>query len=53
MQIIEELWENIAMFEEKEVQAWKNTDPARQEARACARMQAYVALMEKELDSLL
>lgn len=53
MQIIEELWNDIAIFEEQEVQAWKDTEPTRQEARACARMQAYVELMEKELDKML
>ena len=48
---IEKLWDNIAVFEDKEVKGWKDVEPLRQEARACARMQAYVELMEKELDN--
>lgn len=43
-------WNNIAKFEAREVKAWKNVDPLRQEARASARMQAYVELMEKCFD---
>ncbi len=47
---IENLWNDIAIFEDKEVKAWKDVEPLRQESRACARMQAYVELMERELD---
>lgn len=48
---MEELWNEIAKFEEGEVQAWKDTDILRQEARAAARMEAYVTLMYKEIDN--
>ena len=48
---MEQLWNDIAIFEEGEVEAWKDTDPILQEARACARMEAYVNLMYKEIDN--
>ena len=43
-------WIQIGLFEKKEVKAWKNIEPNRQEARACARMTAYVELAEKLAD---
>ena len=47
---VEQLWKDIAIFEDKEVKAWKGAESNRQEARTCARMEAYVKLMEKELE---
>ena len=41
------LWENIAKFEAGEVKGWKHAEPNQQEARACARMEAYVKLFER------
>lgn len=39
-----QLWEYIAVFEECEVIDWQNSNSIQQEARACARMEAYVKL---------
>jgi len=47
---MEQLWEDIAIFEQGEVKAWRKSEPNRQEARACARMEAYVKLMEREIE---
>lgn len=41
------LWKDIAYFEKKEVNAWKNSNPIQQEARAQERMKAYVKLFYK------
>lgn len=43
-------WNNIAEFEEGEIKAWEKASPLQKEARAQARMAAYVALMEREMD---
>jgi len=44
-----ELWDDISVFEEKEVKSWKNVEPLRQDARAAARMEAYVKLSDNFL----
>ena len=43
---IKELWDAIALFEENEEESWKDANPVQQEARAQARMEAYVRLFE-------
>lgn len=44
---VTECWNNIGKFEAREVKTWKNASPLQKEARACARMEAYVKLMER------
>ncbi len=46
---VAECWGNIAKFESKEVKAWRNANPLQKEARASARMEAYVKLMDREM----
>lgn len=48
---VTECWNNIAVFEEREAKAWENAKPLQQEARASARMQAYVELMERRFET--
>lgn len=35
-------WEEIGHFEDREIKAWSSKDPLLEEARTCARMEAYV-----------
>lgn len=44
---INKLWREIGIFEEHERKAWKSKNPILTEARECARMQAYVELVER------
>jgi hypothetical protein len=44
---VDQLWNyDIAHFEEHEVKSWNSQNPLLTEARSCARMEAYVKLME-------
>ena len=47
---IEKLWENISNFEDGEVKTSVNAKPLQKEARAAARMEAYVKLFETEVN---
>jgi phage-related protein len=43
-------WEEIGNFEAKEIKAWHGTNPLLEEARTCARMEAYVRNSEIATD---
>ena len=45
------IWDEIVRFEVGEVNAWKNAKPLQKEARASARMEAYVKLFNNWLDN--
>ena len=47
MRDVGKIWDEIAVFEENEVRAWTSKNPILTEARACARMEAYVKLIDK------
>lgn len=47
MRDVGKIWDEIAEFEEREVRAWKSKSAVNTEARACARMEAYVKLIDK------
>jgi len=49
---VTDLWTAIGEFDAKEVKAW-HSDDNRWEARASARMQAYVELFDRTLDDKL
>lgn len=42
-----DIWDEIAVFEEHEIQSWQSKNPILTEARTCARMEAYVKLIDK------
>lgn len=50
MEVFTDTWDQIALFEAREVKAWENAKPIQQEARACERMKAYVVLAERLAD---